>query len=183
MCGRGFESEKELKYHRTAAHIVRPFKCEFCEKTFKKKDSVIEHRRNHIRVKKFSIGDLVNLSNGQLQKDLEDEDHFESILDNEFECNICGIVLSSQSNLDQHLHQHETATEQHTCERCNKVFFSHSLLTVHCRKEHKIFLNSRVGAGLQISCIISTYIDSFCVISLPNSMFVTILTSTFRVKK
>lgn len=141
MCGRGFDSEKDLKNHRIAAHIIRPYKCEMCDKTFKKKDTLIDHRRIHLRVKLPGTIDSLSLPTGvdsvRQSKDGEAEA--------EFECNICGIRLSSQRILDQHMHQHETSTEQFSCEQCDKVFFSQDLLSQHCRKDHKMFLNEKVG--------------------------------------
>ena len=143
MCGRGFDTEKDLKYHRTAAHIIRPFKCEFCQKTFKKKETLIEHRRIHLRVKVFSANELG--STGAVLNGEEGLRKAKNLdLENSYECNLCGIVLPTMNTLDQHMHQHETATEEHKCEKCDRVFFSHNLLTVHCRKEHKVFLSSKV---------------------------------------
>ena len=138
MCGRGFESEKELKNHRIAAHIIRPYKCEFCDKTFKKRESLIEHRRIHLRVKLHSVSVPSVM--------LNDNDNEEVELDTaKFECSFCGIVLNSESTYDQHMLGHSEGSEEHRCDHCEKVFFSRSLLIVHCRKEHKIFLSSKVG--------------------------------------
>ena len=135
MCGRGFDEERELRNHRVAAHIIRPFKCEICEKTFKKRESVIEHRRVHLRSKLTSIaaprvlnGGVVASEGGQMG----------------YECTTCGIILETQSLFDQHMLGHAEGSEQHHCDHCEKIFFSRSLLVVHCRKEHKIFLNSKV---------------------------------------
>lgn len=146
MCGRGFESEKELKYHRSGAHIIRPFKCEFCEKTFKKKESLIEHRRLHIRITNMPSHREPLLSSSGISEyveAIEDDDENLGELE-EFRCSMCGIILSSQSMLNQHTHQHETATEQYKCDLCSKIFFSLDLLNVHCRREHKMFLNPKV---------------------------------------
>lgn len=147
MCGRGFETEKELRNHRVGAHIIRPFKCEMCTKTFKKKEALIEHRRIHLRVKlpgTRSASEMNTDVAGNTVPDTIDYIHMDGEPKKDFECKICGICLSSQSNLDQHLHQHETATEQFSCDNCDRVFFSHSLLSMHCRKDHKIFLSSKV---------------------------------------
>ena len=137
MCGRGFDTEKELKNHRIAAHIIRPYRCEFCEKTFKKRENVIDHRRIHLRVKLQSVSVPSVMLNGDTVEEMEAEPL-------SFECSFCGIILSSQSNYDQHMMGHAEGNEEHRCDHCDKVFFSRSLLIVHCRKEHKIFLSSRV---------------------------------------
>lgn len=148
MCGRGFDSEKELKFHRNGAHIIRPYKCEFCEKTFKKKDSLTEHRRLHIRVTNIPMhrGEMVMSVDGGSGDFVmvEEEDDDELREKSPFECSLCGIVLGTQSLLDQHTQQHEMATEQYKCDLCSKIFFSLDLLNVHCRREHKIALNSKV---------------------------------------
>lgn len=148
MCGRGFDSEKELKFHRNGAHIIRPFKCEFCEKTFKKKDSLTEHRRLHIRVTNMPLHREMVISADGSAEDFVVVENGGDDEDVEFECDMCGIVLASQSLLDQHTQQHEMATEQYKCDLCNKIFFSLDLLNLHCRREHKIVLNQK-NAGTQ----------------------------------
>ena len=142
MCGRGFESEKDLKVHRIAAHIIRPYKCEFCQKTFKKRESLIDHRRVHLRVKLTSVS-VVGVS-------VKDEDMEETETEREtvkYECTLCGIVMPTENTFVQHMLGHSAGNEEHRCDHCEKVFFSRSLLIVHCRKEHKIFLSARVGTA------------------------------------
>ena len=136
MCGRGFDEEKDLRNHRVAAHIIRPYKCEICDKLFKKRESLVEHRRVHLRSKLTPVSSsTISVSNGG--EDLE-EGHMG------FECGTCGIVLETQSLYDQHMLGHTEGSEEHHCDHCDKIFFSRSLLVVHNRKEHKIFLNSKV---------------------------------------
>lgn len=147
MCGRGFESESDLRHHRNAAHIIRPFKCEICLKTFKKKESLIEHRRIHIYGTALEHTSSVPMPRIVIGQDAS-ECHQRNL---EFECSLCGIQLATQSTLDQHMHQHETATEQYKCDRCERVFFSNNLLAVHLRKEHKVFLTSKHGAAMDNS--------------------------------
>jgi KRAB domain-containing zinc finger protein len=145
MCGRGFESEKELKYHRSGAHIIRPYKCEFCDKTFKKKESLIEHRRLHIRIPNMPVHREMVMSAGGSNEFVDVVEEEDESFGEKFECEMCGIVLNTQSLLDQHKHQHETATEQYKCDLCSKIFFSLDLLNIHCKREHKVILNPKVG--------------------------------------
>ncbi|XP_052801677.1 zinc finger protein 624-like isoform X2 [Mya arenaria] len=147
MCGRGFSSEKELKNHRMAAHIIRPFKCELCEKTFRKREALVEHRRIHLRVKcpgGLSLEEYSNLANIDVRHggDLSETMDEESVnISSKFQCQMCGIALATQSQLDQHIHQHEVAQEQFQCDHCDYVFFALGLLSLHNQKDHKMTKN------------------------------------------
>jgi len=122
-----------------AAHIIRPFKCELCEKTFKRKEALVEHRRVHLRIKcpgGLSIEEYSAISNGasvpQTASDKQPE------VDEEmFACHLCGIKLPTENQLEQHLYQHEVAQEQYKCDHCDYIFFALGLLTVHMNKDHK----------------------------------------------
>ena len=141
MCGRGFDAEKDLKNHRVASHVIRPYKCKMCDKTFKKKETLIDHRRIHLRVK--LPGQVKVIESGIVVKEpvikIEEEEP-----ETDYQCTTCGICLSTQQMLDQHLQQHELATESFPCKHCDRIFFSENLLTIHCMKDHKVFPENKV---------------------------------------
>lgn len=121
-----------------------------CDKTFKKKETLIDHRRVHLRVK--LPGTVMDLDSNRISTETSVIEIKGLNSEVDFECPTCGICLSNQQMLDLHLQQHEMATEKFSCKHCDKVFFSDNLLAMHCVKDHKLFpqIKVSVGVGLKL---------------------------------
>jgi len=61
------------------------------------------------------------------------------LINSQFNCNQCGLVLSSRGNLMRHMRSIHTRETLFTCDMCGKKFTRNDCLKAHLRRKHKIF--------------------------------------------
>ncbi|KAK3858911.1 hypothetical protein Pcinc_003627 [Petrolisthes cinctipes] len=115
VCGGEFESAEALQEH-SLVHSREHFKCELCNKTFRKESMLEVHL-------KFAHAE-------------EEEDS--SSVNKHYTCVVCPKSFRTQMALDTHVQSdHSENPPEFNCEDCYRVFKSKSKLMTHRKIEHK----------------------------------------------
>ncbi|XP_065221033.1 zinc finger protein 37-like [Planococcus citri] len=112
VCQQCFTSMESLKDHDETHSAKKIRKCEYCEKTFTRKDEYGKHRRQH-------------------QHDVD----FSSRVDKAFKCDICKKRFSYRHVLRRHERMHENRAE-YKCKQCDERFVRQDYLRDHERLKH-----------------------------------------------
>lgn len=159
ICGWGFNDKTNLRAHVNTVHLkLKPFKCKLCNKAYPTKRSFRDHVNRHSGKQKLYACDtcswkthhekrlqvhILRHSNKFMCKicpeifdDINSrkkhvlECHFPK-----YQCNICGLDLSSQFCLDRHVEIHN-GIKKFDCEICGMKFSQRSGLTRHNIRFH-----------------------------------------------
>ena len=143
-CHKVFKRKIEVAAsHVNAKHLQIKYKCDHCEKEFRKKSNYDSHKITHnsspkpfycdqegcnIRFKRLrSLKCHMEMKHGPTRKT--------------FLCSICGQTFFSISGYKQHLAKHNGITyipRRYTCPHCSKAFRSQSDLSIHAVVHTKI---------------------------------------------
>ncbi|KAJ6634894.1 Zinc finger protein, partial [Pseudolycoriella hygida] len=157
FCGAGFMHSSNLKRHMTThgtdtisndapkieetaeptvtlgnnskRNILKPHKCENCDRAFVSKSLLSSHMRTHTGERPFQCKQCVKSFATQGGLDLHTKRHLG--LKN-YVCNICERRFVESSNLKVHMRTH-TGERPHRCNRCSRSFARVFLLQIHQR--------------------------------------------------
>ncbi|KAJ8048070.1 hypothetical protein HOLleu_00238 [Holothuria leucospilota] len=129
------DEENTAKSNKNRDEVTnRPFKCNYCEKSFKRKNDLGVHTRVHTvePIWKCHHCDKSYRSKGKLARHEKSHVTLQASLD----CDICGKTLSSLGNLQRHKRLSHTSRDNSSrsfkCQFCDKRFKSKQ-----SRKEHE----------------------------------------------
>lgn len=124
-CDKEFDTKIQLKKHKKNIHEAKTFKCNFCEFSTKIAINVIEHIANHLNpLKKY------------VRK--KEQKYFEKYEDSKviLSCTLCQEVLTSISELKNHLlDEHLTRLKLH-CDHCDYRCFKKCQMIDHITCKH-----------------------------------------------
>ncbi|XP_037039340.1 zinc finger protein 12-like isoform X1 [Bradysia coprophila] len=110
-------------------NIVKPHKCELCDRAFVSRSLLSSHNRTHTGERPFACNQCEKNFATQGGLDLHTRRHLG--LKN-YVCNICDRRFVESSNLKVHMRTH-TGERPHRCNRCNRSFSRVFLLQIHQR--------------------------------------------------
>ena len=108
-CNRRFCQEYYVKKHIESEHVVKPFKCEKCDKQFQSAVARSHHEKT------------IHSSSVQL-----------------VDCDICGKQFKSEVILKQHVRYVHADTRKWRCDECEVKFKQKRDLRVHMLKQHHV---------------------------------------------
>ena len=109
----------------------RPFACDMCEKSFKRKHEVIRHKRIHTGEKPFKCDDCEKPFSDYSNL-LRHKKKHNKTGEKPYECDVCEKTFSSNSNLYQHKKIH-TGERPYECSICQKSYSQMAHLSKHNR--------------------------------------------------
>ena len=142
-CLQRFASETQLDSHMREEHDESPFRCDFCQKSFKYGSTLRGHNidvHHGIRVcnscgKGFSNSSI-------LARHVREEHNGEKQSSNEistkrkkFECEACGKGFANESFLFTHIRGHHLGIK-YVCEVCGVKYIHRSSYSKHIKTEH-----------------------------------------------
>ncbi|XP_061389907.1 zinc finger protein 91-like [Musca vetustissima] len=143
MCSLQFKLLRNIKRHMLTHTDLRPFQCEFCEKSFKRKDILQKHLRDVHRDPATNCYhcDLCSLQ-FKMQRNIKR--HMLTHTDlRPFECQLCEKTFKRKDNLQKHLR--DVHSEKHfECSDCDKKFGTYKQLDRHLETgRHKAMANTK----------------------------------------
>ncbi|KAI8738678.1 zinc finger protein Xfin [Biomphalaria glabrata] len=127
-CGYIAVTKTMLQRHKLTHTDVKPFKCEQCEKAFKRRDHMKAHMRTHNSDKLFSCNICSFTSNRKYRLTIHEKTH---TLESVFSCSVCETTYPTDEDLKEHLKTHEDGKVLE-CDKCDfkcadsEEFRSHS---------------------------------------------------------
>eukprot|EP01084_Bolivina_argentea_P240698 404268_1 len=121
QCDQAFALKRYLYSHIRKKHDGYPFQCDQCMKRFKYDAELKKHRS-----KECKDDEEMNTSS-ESEDDISDLD--------QFECDLCGKVLSTSGGLRMHKQTH-SATKEFKCEYCSMYFRLPRYLRRHIQTVH-----------------------------------------------
>lgn len=150
LCHKELPSLRKLRQHKIIHHPeITPFKCTFCDKSFKMNDYLKYHLNSEhgvlMRDKSFIRCEtcLAIFSSLQLKTDHVKQYHPEL----RPQCRICKVCFSNKKQMIRHeLNVHNINIDHpdqlFRCDVCNKAYSSHIYLTKHMISKHRSSLNT-----------------------------------------
>lgn len=150
ICNKIFQDKALYNIHLTENHTVRsninmlkPFSCEYCDKSYSKFSNLKYHKLTHLQIKPFKCDQC---GKSFIRKNAL-QNHMTLHSGNKtHSCNDCGKSFTSSNILYQHKQTH-VETRSHICSECNKGFYKKNDLKMHMRvhTKEKPFLCSECG--------------------------------------
>ena len=142
MCNSTFQDDNQMKKHvkyECTCQDTKPHKCEKCSAKFATKDQLTTHQENcREELKKRFKNGMLDEPDGAMS--CEDETR------EQFQCEQCGVYLSSESLVQKHMLFHSgEISEKYPCDQCDKAFHWVSQLERHAsfhRGEKRFFCAS-----------------------------------------
>ncbi|XP_063873690.1 uncharacterized protein LOC135107593 isoform X2 [Scylla paramamosain] len=141
QCFKNFESEMELSFHVEEHSLclplsTKPYKCEFCYKSFLRQDSLQAHSAVHSNEAEKPF--RCNLCLRRFCNNSALKTHVKFHIGSKgYDCPICREGFFSVASLKAHVSTH-CVNEQYKCPTCNKVFPTYSKIRRHIRSYHAI---------------------------------------------
>uniref|UniRef100_A0A1I7YV19 C2H2-type domain-containing protein n=1 Tax=Steinernema glaseri TaxID=37863 RepID=A0A1I7YV19_9BILA len=113
---------------------VKKYRCDICDKTFSRSNTLITHKRIHTGEKPFSCE---HCGRAFRQPGNLTRHRLTHTTVKPFVCNECGKAFNRASNLHTHMKTHVTTSRMMSCFRCNKIFSLKSDYRNHqCSQAH-----------------------------------------------
>lgn len=140
VCGAIFSKQNVLKKHLTTHAIgqKKNFPCQYCDRTFLYKDSVVRHTAIHTGIRPFKCTKCNKTFATAIA--LKEHDRLNH-LDVRYECPICLFQFKSKKSLRRHRFVH-TGEYPHKCKYCTKEFRNNFNCKAHMRKNHHTEMES-----------------------------------------
>ena len=126
-------SQRDKKFDH---HLMLNFKCDSCDKTFRKKIHLTQHIKiEHEGMKKYQCGDC----NKTFGYNNVLKNHIKTVHENEkdLSCNFCDKKFVLRQALKNHENaRHLSVKVDHKCDICEKTFDRQNLLKIHILKSH-----------------------------------------------
>jgi KRAB domain-containing zinc finger protein len=141
LCGLGFLSKSCLRNHRFRHEPKtdeRPFKCEYCEKAFRTKSTLVSHTRIHTgeKPRKCRYCELSFITSGH--RSVHERIHTG---EKPFKCNHCVKAFRVRGPWIEHMNIH-TGEKPYKCQFCDKKFAAKSTRRNH-EKMHQREANTK----------------------------------------
>jgi KRAB domain-containing zinc finger protein len=107
-CDKAYVNEARLKHHIKYTHLETKLICEYCTKTFSRRDALEEHTKIHTR---------------------KPEDRFK--------CEICGHFIADIKTFKKHVKNHATESLDNSCHYCGKKSPNLNALKRHIKYVHE----------------------------------------------
>uniref|UniRef100_A0A674P6J1 Zinc finger and AT hook domain containing n=1 Tax=Takifugu rubripes TaxID=31033 RepID=A0A674P6J1_TAKRU len=121
ICLGEVEEENDEENGKDFIHSqLKIFACEFCNKIFKFRHSLVAHLRTHTQEKPFQIGQLIPKHTGE-----------------KFSCQHCPFKCLSPGHLKVHIQRVHLKVKQH-CGFCDKKYSDVKNLLKHMEKQHNL---------------------------------------------
>lgn len=135
FCGQQFTAEASKKRHMRDQHtLVEPQTCEICFKTFKNKNSLVNHKA--LYHKRWKNNNFLWSNISSIKFDL-------FVVD--LACYTCNKYFKTNSTFRRHIRDyHSDSNEEFLCELCQKVFKTKGMLINHKSKDHRDLVGSNV---------------------------------------
>ena len=129
VCNKVFMTEENLNSHiLTHPAVPRPYKCRYCDATYKKENHRKMHENTrHIRNYSKKCSDCGKLFLDTRRLKVHSVVHTKQ---RRFECKVCGMKFTQTSSLARHKKIH-TEDKKHECTECNLKFLQKYALTRH----------------------------------------------------
>jgi len=145
-CGWMTQDKRTLSRHELRHTAAKHIKCDLCDYTTNVDSNLMEHRRRRhaeqiggsvVSDKKFYCHVCGKPFNKQSAlKVHHTKAHQSTEPDPKFKCDICGKFLKQQNSYSKHLmNVHKIG---HSCDLCQKIFYSSKMLQIHKRDQHGI---------------------------------------------
>ena len=158
-CGNSYKAQQTLNYHIESAHLDTFFNCDLCEKVFKTRRKLAEHKkchgqtvacdlchksfptyRNmtrhrysmHVKEKKnnrIHIDKFVN-SDNETRKRMEN-------INGQWSCLLCDYQSDKSTNVYRHIESRHGDGQEYECQVCRKVFKGMNAYHNHIYKAHR----------------------------------------------
>jgi len=170
-CDKVFSCRGAMQYHCRVVHSgVRPFSCDFCGKTFARKDSYDSHITQHNAVKPFMCQHCGKTFGRRHTRDVHERSH---IGDRRYTCAYCPKKFMSGQQKIAHERVH-TGEKPYQCTNCGKTFAQQHQLVTHFRihSGEKPYHCPKCGQHFRH---LSSHRNHKCSTSTPRQMHHTIL--------
>ena len=138
ICGKIVKSKSILERHKQQVHEnFRPFKCNYCEESFKNHNSLACHigEKHDSSVKKFKC-DKCDFSTAY-HKSLRQHHQDRHEKNRQFPCHICPYVSVRKETLRTHIRQVHEGYRPYKCKFCPKGYTCLRELRKHIEVHHK----------------------------------------------
>ena len=124
----------------------KPYKCSFCDKTFKEKGNLKVHIRVHTNIRPYHCT-FKNICNQSFKTKSQLHDHLlKHTQIKNYNCPECNISFARKSRLKIHMMIHK-GLKPFQCNICKKEFREKSNFNFHLKKHHKKSENSKFDIG------------------------------------
>ncbi|XP_044575577.1 zinc finger protein 260-like [Cotesia glomerata] len=129
VCGKNFTQLVAVQQHERVHTGDKPFRCRICGKTFSQSANKSKHEKIHQKGLKPFICDLC----GRSFSDNEEMEEHKAGHGGEKvrECDFCGMKFKKFSEVIDHVRRYHTFERPHTCDFCQKAFYSLYSLKQH----------------------------------------------------
>ena len=154
ICNSTFQDDNQMKKHvkyECKCQDTKPRKCEKCSAKFATKDQLATHQENCRGKRKKKLKDgILEEPDGAMSCEEETRE--------QFQCEQCGVYLSSESLVQKHMLFHSgEISEKYPCDQCDKAFHWVSQLERHAsfhRGEKRFFCASCDYAATESAAVI-----------------------------
>ena len=135
ICGKKV-LEKHMKMH-IKRHQSQGHKCPICNHKFSKYSAVERHMKKHQLIFICSICEEVFTSKDKLINHLTEKHGFEDLIKVIYPCPLCKVKHDSLKELNEHVHLEHKVTKEQACNKCDRLFCTKAILTMHMMEMHE----------------------------------------------
>ncbi|XP_065217257.1 zinc finger protein 3-like [Planococcus citri] len=133
ICDKTYSSKSSWRWHQQK-HILKPFLCPKCKKSFAKESCLIAHQATHTEMKPYKC-EICGARFKHNHTKLKHERYMHTEVAC-FECAVCGKMFNHRTSIIQHLRVHSDK-KPFRCQTCGTSFPSKSQLVSHQRMHSK----------------------------------------------
>jgi len=129
-CRKIFSTSSAMRYHHRVVHSgERPYKCDFCEKSYNRKDTLDSHLATHSDLKEYICSVCGKQFGRRHIRDTHERRHRG---EKKHGCTYCNKRFMSGQQLKNHIRVH-TGEKPFSCEHCGRMFAVKHQLVTHLR--------------------------------------------------